>query len=370
MLAYKKTILSFVLIAALGSAAGIVQAQTTKQATPGADLVKETPRKGWFWYQDPVEPKKAEPLPDEPALVMPKVAKPPQVVFVPSVKKEPEVKPDLEKDPEYCLKQEKWVAACGFIDPGNDFEFQAYQRDILLQQMSMRPDNPESVEAAQRYMKWVVGKASQAANMWYFNMIQNPDLDPTVKNPISEVGIALASKVKGAHQVEYFRTIREEGGTLLYFTRADCSFCHDQAPSTRRVARTMGLQLINVPLDGICLEGFEGDDCAPNIPQEQIAVLNVKTVPALFLHVPANTWIRLGTGVVSDQKILANTVNFFSAYRAALLAGIDNSKGSRATVTFDPELNDKPTGTTPADGSKQASAPDRAKILEIMGYTK
>lgn len=364
----KKTLLALALISTLG-VTGVTSAQETQQAVPGSELNKAAPRKGWFWYQDPVEKKEA---PVEVIEVTPtpavKVDKTVPVVGITKAKDEKKAG-SLEEDPEFCLTKDKWIPSCGFVDPGQDFDFQAKQRDALLQQMSMQPDKPEVVEAAQRYMKWIVGKASQAANMWYFNMVQNPDLDPTVKSPISEIGIALASKVRNASKLEYFRTVREEGGILFYFSRHDCSFCHDQAPITRRVARTMGLELINVPLDGKCIDGFEGEACAPNIPIEQIAVLNVQIVPSLYLYVPDNTWIRLGTGVVSDQKILANTVNFFSAYRAAMLAGIDNGNGVRPTVTFDPNINTKPTGTAPADGSKAPSAPDRAQLMDLMGYT-
>lgn len=330
-------------------------------ATPGAELHQESARKGWFWYKDP----KKEAPKEETVIVVPPVVAPAQKSTAPVVVA-PKRKPDDDK--ERCQDKSSWDAKCGFVDPGDDFEFQAKQRDILLQQMSLRPDNPDAVEAAQRYMKWVVGKASQAANMWYFNMVQNPDLDPTVKNPISEVGIALATRVSQASQVEYFRLIREEGGVLFYFTRSDCAYCHDQAEYTRRVARTMGLQLINVPLDGKCLEGFEGETCGDNIKPEQVAVLNVQIVPSLFLFVPSNTWIRLGTGVVTDTTVLANTVNFFSAYRAAMLNGLDNSKGARPSVTFDPNLNARPTGVAPADGGQAAAQPDRKRLLELMGY--
>jgi conjugal transfer pilus assembly protein TraF len=208
-----------------------------------------------------------------------------------------------------------------------------------------------------------------AANMWYFNMVQKPDLDPTVTNPISEVGIALASKIKDASQLEYFRLIREEGGVLFYFTRNDCSFCHDQAPFTRRVAQTMGLQLINIPLDGICIEGFEGDNCGDNITQEQVQPLNVAVVPTIYLYVPSNTWIRLGTGITSDSTILANTVNFFSAYRAAMLQGLTNGDGVRPSVSFDPNVRGEPTGVVRADGAAAPGTPDRSKLLEMMGYS-
>lgn len=339
------------------------------QSAPGQDLHKAPAKKGWFWYLDPPEekkkvpPKPVEPVPEP--VVVPKVTPPLVIIAKPSKK---ELTPaEREK---LCKEKDTWEKECGFIDPGDDFEFQAKQRDILLQMMSLTPGNPDSVEQAQRYMKWVVGKASMAANMWYFNMVQNPDLDPTVKNPISEVGLALASRITQASQYEYFRLIKEEGGVLFYFTRSDCSYCFDQAPYAARVARTMGLEIINVPLDGKCLPDFVGLACGDNVKPEQTAVLDVKIVPALYLYVPSNTWIRLGTGVMTDQTILANTVNFFSAYRAAMLQGLDNGKGSRPTVSFDPQYRAKATGTAPADGSTAPAELDRARMMELMGYDK
>jgi hypothetical protein len=356
------------MLAFLLAGATSVHAQVNSApATPGQELHKTPPKQGWFWYRDPVEEKKKDPpTPVEVAPVPVEPAKPaaPVVIVAKSAKKEltPEEREKL------CKSKDTWEKVCGFIDPGDDFEFQAKQRDILLQMMSLTPDNPDSVEQAQRYMKWVVGKASMAANMWYFNMVQNPELDPTVKNPISEVGIALASRITQASQFEYFRLIKEEGGTLFYFTRSDCSFCFDQSQYAVRVARTMGLDIVNIPLDGKCLPDFTGLACGDNVKPEDAAVLDVKIVPALYLHVPANTWIRLGTGVMTDQTILANTVNFFSAYRAAMLQGLDNSKGARPTVSFDQKFNEKPTGTVSADGAAAPNGLDRGRMMELMGY--
>lgn len=360
---HRMNLAAMALMLALSCSIEIAFAQT-EPAVPGQELHTAPARQGWFWYRDPKKDEKAKvpapaatPKPTESVATQPA---PPVVVI--GRKADPVDKEKL------CSSKETWAADCGFIDPGDDFEFQAKQRDILLQQMSLRPDNPDGVEAAQRYMKWVVGKASMAANMWYFNMVQKPDLDPTVKSPISEVGLALATRVTQAAQSEYFRLIQEEGGKLFFFSRDDCTYCHTQAPYVQRVARTMNLQLINVPLDGICLEGFEGDNCGDNIKPEQVAVLDVKIVPALYLFVPSNTWIRLGTGVSSDTSIIANTVNFFSAYRAAMLSGLDNSSGARPTVTFDPALRGQATGASNASGASNAAQPDQARIMELMGY--
>ena len=348
-----------VLLASLVVGIGATYPAQADPAVPGADLHTNAPRQGWFWYVDPkhkdrnTQQDDAAPASELPAPVQP--SGPVVVITGGSAATK-------------CKAKDTWTANCGFIEPGEDFDFQAKQRDALLQQMAMRPSDPDAVEAAQRYMKFVVTKASQAANMWYFNMVQKPDLDPNVANPVSEVGIALASRASKATQNEYFRIIREEGGVLFFFSRMDCQFCHDQAPYARRVARTMGLTIINVPLDGKCLPGFDGELCGDNIKPEQLDALDLRTVPTIYLFVPTNTWIRLGTGIVTDTTVIANTVNFFSAYRAALLSGLDNSKGNRPSVTFDTAVNAPSTGVVAADGAKPLATPDRSQIMDMMGY--
>ena len=350
---------------------GLAQAQDAPGLQSSAKQVQgqeSEARKGWFWYLDPKEKeKKKEEVVEAPAPVKEtKAIEVPAVVVGIGNKVDPRVE-ELLEDP--CASAKSWKAACGFIDPGSDFEFQAKQRDELLQQMSLRPDVPEAVEAVQRYMKWVVSKASQAANMWYFNLVQKPDLDPTVKNPISEFGLALASRVTKASEVEYFRMIREEGGLLFFFTRSDCIYCHEQAPMTIRVARTMGLRLINVPLDGVCIPGIPDADCAKDAKIEQAKFLDLQTVPTLYLYVPDATWIRLSSGLSSDTTTIANTVNFFSAYRAALLNGVDNGDGVRPSVSFNPDLK-QVTGTANADGSAKAGVPTQARMMEMLGMRK
>lgn len=353
----------------MASAAPMLARADDVPVTPGQELHKTPAKQGWFWYRDPEEKKKEEPKPvEQPAPAPAEQPKPSAPLVIVATSQPKELTPE-EKE-KLCKVKDTWEKTCGFVDPGDDFEFQAKQRDILLQMMSLTPDNPDSVEQAQRYMKWVVSKASMAANMWYFNMVQNPDLDPTVKNPISEVGIALATRITQASQYEYFRLIKEEGGVLFYFSRSDCAYCFDQAPYAARVAHTMGLDIVNIPLDGKCLPDFVGLACGDNVKPEQVGILDVKIVPALYLHVPSSTWIRLGTGIMTDQTILANTVNFFSAYRAAMLQGLDNSKGARPSVTFDPQYNAKQTGTAPADGSAQPAGLDRQKMMELLGYDK
>lgn len=354
------------ILLALSLAAASSAFPQTRVVAPGSDINGDQVRRGWHFYHDPAKDKetKDEEVAPEPEPIKPQPREDKPIVVITGTGKHV---PEEAK----CGTKDGWTARCGFVDPGEDFEFQAKQRDILLQQMSLRPDDHEAVEAAQYYMKWVVGKASQAANMWYYNMVQNPDLDPTVKNPISEIGISLAAKIKDATQLEFFKLMRDEGGKLFFFSKTDCAFCHDQAPYAKRVARTMGLELINVPLDGKCLPGFEDEACADNVKPEHTAVLQLKVVPALFLYAPENTWIRLGTGVVTDATVIANAVNFFSAYRAAMLNGLTQGDSAKPAVTFDPALNQKTSGVASAETNlPPPQGPSQAKLMDLMGYKK
>lgn len=77
----------------------------------------------------------------------------------------PKSKP--KKEDVDCDDPSQWKSECGFVNPDSlppeeAFEFQAKQRDRLLQNMAVRPESMESVMNAQRYINWVVDKANIA----------------------------------------------------------------------------------------------------------------------------------------------------------------------------------------------------------------
>ena len=80
--------------------------------------------RGWFWFEDPPVP--VEPEPEKP---VPPVA--------PPKKEEPKPVEEPKAPEEKCTKKENWTPECGFVHPGTDFEFQAKQRDALLERMSV-----------------------------------------------------------------------------------------------------------------------------------------------------------------------------------------------------------------------------------------
>jgi len=286
----------------------------TGPVTPIADA--QITEKGWWFYDDPVKEEEEEYI-----YIPPKAE--------PQTAKQEEQQP--EKDP--CQDVETWTVDCGFVDPGKSFEFQAKQRDELLESMVMSPNDYKTVEAFQYYMKWMFDQAVELGNTWYYNRMQNPELDPQAAQPISSFGLKLASQVKENRSAGIYKAIAEDGGMLIFFTRSDCSYCHSMKDTILGVARDTGIEVWNASLDEQCLDGFENCMVAPETHMPASA-LQISVVPSLVLYVKPNTWIRLSNGVSDQQTIKSRMVNFFSAYRAALVKGADNGKGMRPAMDF------------------------------------
>lgn len=333
-------ILPLVLALCSGTAFG----QAVQKVDPASTLQQKAER-GWFFYEDPVKPK--EPKPQKP--------KPEEVA-----------KAEKEKPPEEeCKTPETWTAKCGFVHPGTNFEFQAKQRDALLENMTMSQNDPKAVEAFQFYMKWVMSRASEVANLWYYNMVQNPELDASASQPVSSFGLRLMTDVKKGQASEIFQALKADDGMLVYFTRTDCQFCHAMAPNVQEIARKTGLPIWNAALDDTCINGFESKCMAGALVQKPAQALQVTIVPTLFLHVPPTTWIRLSTGVTDEASILARTVSFFSAYRTALLKGVDNGDALKPSVDF--SFENSITGNAKGvSASKNARAPSEADVRNML----
>lgn len=290
-----------------------------KAATYPTDKPSE---RGWWWYERPAEPEVEEPAPPPP-------------------KPAPEAKKPEPKKEEKCATPRTWTPDCGFVDPKEDFDFQAQQRDALLKQMVTKENDPQAVEAFQRYIKWVMGRASQVANLWQYNMVQNPDLDPTVTEPISSFGLQLASKVKSANDASMMAVIAEEG-ELVYFTRHDCTYCHQMAPMVQELAKASKLRISQVSFDKDCMPGFA--ECVTgDLAVQTGGILQVGVVPSLFLRIKPQTWIRVATGVVDQKTMHDRVIQFFTAYRYALLKGVKNGNNVRAaqdgSYTWSPDGN-------------------------------
>lgn len=326
---FTPTLLSLLLIstsALLGNSAwaqaDLASSPRVGTSRPGDDLTKQDdPMRGWIFFKDPLKEKKPDLL--EPL--------PPRL----------ETKPD---EPKRCKDAKQWTAKCGFTDPGNDFEWQARQRDALLNTAVLAKNDSKSVEEFQKYNKWVLDKAMQFANLWQFNLVQNPELSASYTAPISEFGLALVTRLAKTESADIFELIKNEGGLLAYFTRDNCNWCHEMLPTAVSLSKDSGIPLYNASLEGKCLVGVGTPNCVTgNAVLEPASRLQITRVPAMVLYLPPNTWIRIANGLEDLQTMKANVVNFSSAYRSALLSGVPAQDG-RVPVDFETREQTRKTG--------------------------
>jgi hypothetical protein len=136
------------------------------------------------------------------------------------------------------------------------------------------------------------------------------------------------------------------------------------------IAQKTGLPIWDASLDNTCLTEF-GSNCRTAADTLKPAeMLQVTTVPTLFLYIGPNTWIRLSTGVVDEGSIMSRMVDFFSAYRNAMLKGVKNGIDGRASVDFS---DIAPTGTASgvqgsSDGKLKAPTDD--DVARLLGKTQ
>lgn len=321
--------------------------KTTVRENP-SNTLKEDAERGWFFYERDKEPEPEEPIVEEP----------PRATPTPS-----------PTEQERCTSKETWTVDCGFVDPGKDFEFQAKQRDELMRAMAMNQNDPQAVENFQYYMKWLVERSVEVANLWKYNLVQNPELDATVKAPVSTFGLKLMTQVRSSSEDAILTALKEEGAFLIYFSRHDCNFCHAMTSTLANLAKDTGLDMWNVALDDTCMPKFE-DRCRRGAEAVRVAqALRVTIVPTLFLYVPGSkpdqdTWLRIATGVTDSQTMKGRVVSFFTAYRTALLKGVANGTKNRPSVDFS---QSRPTGIASGVApSDSVQLPTEEQIKELF----
>lgn len=295
--------------------------------------------RGWWWGC--VEPEKPEPKP------------------VP--KGSAQTAPTEAQKQELCENPSTWDAKeCGFVNPNKiddykkAFEFQQAQQRELSRQMVINPTDERAVMEYQKYNKWWLKQSVMTSKTWKYNLVQNPEMDHRVKNPVSTFGLRMAAEVKKLDKENVFKTLKEEGAFFVWFTRSDCHYCHSQAKLMQRLPkRTGGLKVYNTSLDDKCIDGFEGEYCRTFDKQvETVAgLLDIKVVPTLLMFIPndtdvemGGTWLKIAHGITSGMEIENRSYEFFKAHASAIKKGLSSALSGQPAMDFDYQ---KPTGVVP-----------------------
>jgi len=157
---------------------------------------------------------------------------------------------------------------------------------------------PENVLAYMRFQKLILDRSKQFAEVWRTVLWGNPELDETVRNPASTLGIQLASEEKKKSTRDVIGEISQIGKLVFFFT-STCPYCKEEGRLLKVFSENYGLGVMAVSLDGGGLDEWQ-DYVVDN---GQAKNLGVSEVPALFLLVPPDKVIRIGTGLLTYDEL-------------------------------------------------------------------
>lgn len=314
---HKTRIGSAFILAALALPVGAIAQQAPELEPEQPDNENE---RGWFWgfwsqFVDEKPDDKEEEEKEEPVVVAPS---------------------QEERD---CTDPGQWQADCGFVDPDGDFDFQAAQRDALLEDAVMNPSDTNKVKQWQKYQRWVTDQALEMSQVWQWNLMQNQELNPTAASPVAAFGIRAANSLRKSERKNAIEAINDQGGFLFWFTRDECVFCHEMAEPLYHMKERNNLEMYAASLDGVCPEHFEDACETGDLVIQAARHLNVDNVPDIWLHLPKDDlWFRVSTGIEATTVILSRIELFFGAITRAAEKGLENAPGSiNPNVDFSPK---------------------------------
>jgi len=233
----------------------------------------EDKQRGWFWYEVQPEPITKKPI--EPAIPD----------STPPISAEKPPKPEIRETP---------------VEPAPLSS--AWLKQNMERYLSKAIDEPtqENVAAFYYLQRVMMDKAERFTNAARYVVMSDPQLDETVRRPISTFAANEANHQAGVAAEQALKDIAGQAG-ILFFFRSDCAYCHVQAPILSMLERAYGFKIYAVSLDGLPMpNGLFGNF---KLDRGQAALLGVEQTPALFLMKPPKQIVPLSQGVLSLEEM-------------------------------------------------------------------
>lgn len=205
------------------------------------------------------------------------------------------------------------------------------------------PDNVRAFLYLQRVM---MDKSTQFAHVSQQVVLGDPALDEVSRRPHATFAANVLDKAAAEARHKVLSALAERVG-VFFFYRADCHFCHAQAPVLAAFAQRFGFEVMPIALDGKPLPNSPFDNFRAD--SGQAAALNVRTVPSLFLVAPPEQVVPLSQGVLSFHELAERTI--LSAVKTHWISQADYARTRplhSASVVLPTPLNTEVGLSTPS----------------------
>ncbi|HQS93103.1 MAG TPA: type-F conjugative transfer system pilin assembly protein TraF [Alphaproteobacteria bacterium] len=156
-----------------------------------------------------------------------------------------------------------------------------------------------NVRAYMEIQKILLERSSRFAQKWIEVVYLRPELDYTLKHPISQVGRHVVAEDQKKQMEDNIRALSQTHG-LFFFFSSKCGYCKAFAPIVKSFSKKYGWQVLAISMDGTTL---------PEFPKAQndngsASSLGIKTLPTLLAVEPkSGQVIPLSYGLSTHDQI-------------------------------------------------------------------
>lgn len=194
----------------------------------------------------------------------------------------------------------------------NDYQQKLEEIKKTLEEKKVRAviyPTEENIKDYISYQQVVLDKSSIFADQWRRVIWKTPDLDYTLKRPVSKVGKESWIDQRNSNVAATIKNINERYGIFFVFS-GSCPHCHRYSPILKSFQEIYGITIMPISIDGGSLPQW--DQFVVDQGQINKMGINVEAVPAtLLFDKQTKEIIPIGFGVLShselEERIYAST---------------------------------------------------------------
>lgn len=180
------------------------------------------------------------------------------------------------------------------------------QRKLLeeaLAESVLRPTQANVSKYQQLQQQWL-NKSQAFATAWHHNLLQHPDLDVTVKNPVTQYGIQIKKEDDQRQLESRIKALSKHYG-LFFVYSGTCKFCKGMAGIVQQLSEKYGWKVLAISQDGVMLPEFPDSKRDNGLSQSW----GIRNVPAVFVVNPEEERvIPIGYGLISLSQLESNLI--------------------------------------------------------------
>ena len=180
------------------------------------------------------------------------------------------------------------------------------KRKVLEEAMAesvLRP-TPQNVARVQKLQYQWLNQSQKFSGIWMQNLLQNPNLDATVKHPVTQFGIHLKKEDDQLRLEARVKSLSQNYG-LFFIYQGHCKFCQGMAGVVKQLSDKYGWKVLGISQDGHILPEFPESKRDNGISH----AWGIKGVPAVFVVNPETEQvIPIGHGLISLDQLERNLI--------------------------------------------------------------